>query len=114
MRSLLACGLRVFCPHLKTNMTDKIFSNIPVPVLAERIPLEPKYPFAKLKIGDAFFELPKADESIEKALKRVSGAAANQRKKFPLSKFKSYITTEPDTSQPAVGTWRVADREIAE
>ena len=91
-------------------MAHTIFSDIQLPVEATRAQVEPKYPLAKLDVGQVFFELPKEGEVIEKTLKRVVGATVNARKKLPLHTFTCFITVHPNTLEPAVGTWRVADR----
>ena len=87
-------------------MSYEIFDDIPIPKGSARGSTA-KYPAATLAVGQNYFVSPKADEDINKCLKRAVGAAQRARAGNKDLKFTGRIDNHPHTGEQVVGIWRV-------
>lgn len=87
-------------------MSYDLFDGIEVPKRAARGPSS-KFPFAGMNVGQAFFVVPSAEESLDKAVKRLSGSATRARKSIgDERKFVVRAAQHPSTLEQCVGVWR--------
>lgn len=87
-------------------MSYDLFDGIELPKRGARGPSS-KYPFSSMSVNQAFFVTPNADESVEKAVKRMAGSAARARKALGGDrKFAVRAAQHPSTLEQCVGVWR--------
>ena len=87
-------------------MSYELFDDIEMPKRTARGPSS-KYPFAEMSAGQSFYVVPNEGETLEKALKRMTGSAARARKSLGDRKFAVRVATHPSTLEPCVGVWRI-------
>ena len=86
-------------------MSYDLFDGIDIPKRTARGPSS-KYPFAEMSAGHSFYVVPKEGETLENALRRMSGNAARARKSLGDRKFAVRKANHPSTLEPCVGVWR--------
>lgn len=87
-------------------MSYDLFDGIDIPKRTARGPSS-KYPFAEMSAGQSFYVVPNEGETLEKALKRMTGSAARARKSLGDRKFAVRMANHPSTLEPCVGVWRI-------
>jgi hypothetical protein len=87
----------------------KVHTGVAIPPKARAGRPASKYAYGDMAVGNSFFVTLDKDE-VKTVLERLRTAAARWKtvSDQPTHKFRVSACEDPETKQPAVGTWRIA------